>query len=153
MTIPGLFEEKVKSLSDKPAVVYEVEHCPIAHCMNSQDVLPDVFFKPGYQPILLSRCCFSSECVIAAILGILKAGGAYVPIDPDFPADRIQYILEDSGAKAVLTEAEYRRLQRMPNGLILTRLFSMRRLRTVSAFNQTGWLTSSTRQVQRAVKA
>ncbi len=28
-----------------------------------------------------------------------------MPIDPDFPADRIQYILEDSGAKAVLTEA------------------------------------------------
>src|SRR6266576_6926749 len=33
----------------------------------------------------------------AALLGILKSGAAYVPIDPEYPADRVAYILEDSG--------------------------------------------------------
>jgi non-ribosomal peptide synthetase-like protein len=38
-----------------------------------------------------------------AILGILKAGGAYIPLDPEYPADRIEYILSDCGVRAILT--------------------------------------------------
>jgi len=41
--------------------------------------------------------------MIVGILGILKAGGAYLPIDPDYPEDRIRYILNDSFAKMLLT--------------------------------------------------
>lgn len=39
----------------------------------------------------------------AAFLGILKCGGCYVPMDPDFPADRVLYAMEDSHARFVLT--------------------------------------------------
>lgn len=106
MTIPGLFEEKVKSLSDKPAVVYEGRTLSYRTLHEQSGRIAGRLLQAGISAdspvaVLLGR----SERVIAAILGILKAGGAYVPIDPDFPADRIQYILEDSGAKAVLTEA------------------------------------------------
>ena len=41
-----------------------------------------------------------------SILAILKAGAAYVPIDPDYPPDRIAWILADSGACAMLTNAD-----------------------------------------------
>ncbi|WP_157243990.1 AMP-binding protein, partial [Paenibacillus elgii] len=34
-----------------------------------------------------------------------KAGGAYVPIDPQHPEDRIRFVLEDSGAKLLLTQS------------------------------------------------
>ncbi|MDK9858850.1 AMP-binding protein, partial [Staphylococcus equorum] len=43
---------------------------------------------------------------IIGIYGILKAGGAYVPIDPKYPIDRINYILEDSQPKVLLTDRE-----------------------------------------------
>ncbi|OIK19912.1 surfactin non-ribosomal peptide synthetase SrfAA [Bacillus amyloliquefaciens] len=106
MTIPALFEEKAKSLPDKPAVVYEGRTLSYSTLHDQSNRIAGRLLKAGISAdspvaVLLGR----SERVIAAILGILKAGGAYVPIDPDFPADRIQYILEDSGAKAVLTEA------------------------------------------------
>ena len=42
--------------------------------------------------------------MIAAMLGTLKAGAAYVPIDPAYPRDRLNFILEDAKARVVLTE-------------------------------------------------
>jgi natural product biosynthesis luciferase-like monooxygenase protein len=47
----------------------------------------------------------SIELVVGA-LGILKAGAAYLPLDPDFPADRLAMMVEDSGAAIVLTQDE-----------------------------------------------
>ncbi|MFL5384337.1 MAG: amino acid adenylation domain-containing protein [Longimicrobiaceae bacterium] len=44
----------------------------------------------------------------AALLGALKAGAAYVPIDPEYPAERTAWVLEDSGAAVVLTDAAAR---------------------------------------------
>ncbi|HEU0053133.1 MAG TPA: amino acid adenylation domain-containing protein, partial [Longimicrobium sp.] len=49
-------------------------------------------------------CVERSLETIAGILGILKAGGAYVPLDPAYPADRLAYMLEDSGARVVVTD-------------------------------------------------
>ncbi|HYV27600.1 MAG TPA: AMP-binding protein, partial [Candidatus Eisenbacteria bacterium] len=59
--------------------------------------------RPGaLVAILLPR----SVDAYASQLGVLKAGGAYVPIDPDYPADRVACILNDSGASALVTTAE-----------------------------------------------
>ncbi|HLP62842.1 MAG TPA: condensation domain-containing protein, partial [Candidatus Deferrimicrobium sp.] len=44
--------------------------------------------------------------MIIGILGILKSGGAYMPIDPEYPQERIDYMLKDSGAKILLTAAD-----------------------------------------------
>ncbi len=47
-----------------------------------------------------------------ALLGVLKSGAAYVPLDPSFPADRVAYIVEDSGLRNLLTTSSSREVTR-----------------------------------------
>ncbi|MFF9314764.1 non-ribosomal peptide synthase/polyketide synthase [Streptomyces sp. NPDC014748] len=55
----------------------------------------------------------SAELMVA-LLGVLKSGAAYLPVDLDYPADRIAYVLADSGARTVVTTA--RDAARLPEG-------------------------------------
>jgi surfactin family lipopeptide synthetase A len=67
---------------------------------------------------LLEKCVGPDEVVgvylergidlIVGLLGILKAGGAYLPLDPNYPAERLQYMLEDSAPRVVLTQTRLR---------------------------------------------
>ncbi|HVR95239.1 MAG TPA: amino acid adenylation domain-containing protein, partial [Thermoanaerobaculia bacterium] len=45
-----------------------------------------------------------SLAMVESILAVLKAGSAYLPLDPDYPRERLAYILEDAGASVLLTE-------------------------------------------------
>ncbi len=48
----------------------------------------------------------SNEAIVG-ILGTMKAGAAYVPVDPAYPAERIEYMLRDSGARVLLTQERF----------------------------------------------
>ena len=51
--------------------------------------------------------CDKSDFMVAGLLGILKSGNAYIPIDPSYPQKRIDYILNDSLSKIILTTKKY----------------------------------------------
>ncbi|WP_034893922.1 non-ribosomal peptide synthetase [Gillisia sp. Hel_I_29] len=105
-TVVELFEEQVSKTPEAIAVVYEEERLSyeelnrrsnqLAHYLQAHYTIePDDLVG-----IMLPR----SSWMIVGILGILKSGGAYVPIDPDYPEDRIAYMLEDSKCKVLLDE-------------------------------------------------
>ncbi|MFL5382416.1 MAG: amino acid adenylation domain-containing protein, partial [Longimicrobiaceae bacterium] len=48
--------------------------------------------------------------MVVAMLAVLKAGAAYLPLDPDYPAERLAYMLADSGARVLVTQASLRGL-------------------------------------------
>ena len=68
----------------------------LAHHLLKLGVGPDV---------RVGICMERSLELLAALLGVLKAGGAYVPLDPAYPQERLDYMLEDSGASLVLTQS------------------------------------------------
>jgi amino acid adenylation domain-containing protein len=57
------------------------------------------------QDTLVGLCIERSFEMVVGLLGILKAGGAYVPVDPGYPPDRQSYMIEDSRAPVLLTQA------------------------------------------------
>lgn len=67
----------------------------LAHTLRSLGVGAEVF---------VGVCIERSLEMLIALLGTLKAGGVYVPIDPAYPEDRVDYMLENSEAKVVLTQ-------------------------------------------------
>ncbi len=58
---------------------------------------------------VVGLCVSRSASLVVGALGILKAGGAYLPLDPDLPADRLAFLLGDSGAAALVTEEKLAR--------------------------------------------
>jgi amino acid adenylation domain-containing protein len=103
-TAAELFEEQAEKTPDNTAVVYEDEEVTYAELNKRANVLAHKLRALGVKPddfivIMAER----SIEMIAGIYGIIKAGGAYVPIDPTYPKDRIEYMLNDCKPKAVLT--------------------------------------------------
>ena len=65
--------------------------------------------KRGAGPeTLVAICIDRTPEMLAGLLGILKAGGAYLPLDPEYPKDRLGYILEDAQASLLVTMASLR---------------------------------------------
>ena len=53
---------------------------------------------------IVALCAEPSPAMLVGILGILKAGGAYLPLDPQYPKDRLEFMLQDTGASFLVTE-------------------------------------------------
>ncbi|MGG6312507.1 amino acid adenylation domain-containing protein, partial [Paenibacillus macerans] len=107
MTLHSWFELQAALSPERTAVYFEGHTLSYRDLNERANRLGRLLRDKGVVPdmpvaILLER----SERAIIAMLGVLKAGGAYVPVDPSLPEERIRYMVGDSGAKFVVTEAE-----------------------------------------------
>lgn len=102
-TAADIFEEQVKRTPDDIALVHEDEKITYKELNERANSLAHRLIELGVKPddfvaIIADR----SIEMIEAIYGVIKAGGAYVPVDPTYPSDRIQFMLEDSNPKVIL---------------------------------------------------
>ncbi|MEC0241464.1 amino acid adenylation domain-containing protein [Paenibacillus dokdonensis] len=104
-TIHGMFEEQAEKTPNHTAVVYKEESLTFRELNDKADRLARVLARKGAGPErIVGIIATPSMEMIVGTLAILKTGAAYLPIDPAYPADRILYMLEDSGTKLLVTE-------------------------------------------------
>ncbi|RED56618.1 non-ribosomal peptide synthetase [Cohnella lupini] len=107
-TIHELFEAQVEKTPDNAAVIFERQQLTYRELNARANQLARVLREKGVQQDnLVGLMAERSPEMIVGILAILKAGGAYVPVDPAFPEERVRYMLQDSGAKLLLTQPKW----------------------------------------------
>jgi amino acid adenylation domain-containing protein/FkbM family methyltransferase len=108
-TICRLFGEQVEQTADHIAVMGTGQkHSCLTYrglderCRGLAGLLRQKGVRPNTLVGILTE---RSAAMMIGIYGILQAGGAYLPIDPGYPAERVRYMLADSGAGILLTDA------------------------------------------------
>jgi non-ribosomal peptide synthetase component F len=105
-TIHQLFEEQVNKTPHNIAIVYEDQELTYEQLNKRANQLAHHLRVFGVKPDTLVAIAMERSLeMIIGLLGILKAGGAYVPLDPSYPQDRLQFMLEDTKAPILITQA------------------------------------------------
>jgi amino acid adenylation domain-containing protein len=117
-TVHQLFEEQVARTPQAPALIHEGKAFTydqinrnanqLARYLKSHGVVPDT-------PVAV--CVERRPEMVVAVLAVLKAGAAYLPLDPNYPAERLSYMLEDAAPAIVLTQESLRPV--VPDGAYL----------------------------------
>ena len=99
-----LFEAQVEATPEASAVVFEDETLSYAELNRRANQLAHRLIALGVVPeSLVAIALERSPAMIVALVAVLKAGGAYVPLDPGYPAERLAFMLADSGARILIT--------------------------------------------------
>ena len=106
VSLVQLFESQVDKTPDAVALMYEGAQVSylqldqranqLAHYLQSQDVS---------QGDLIGVCMERSIDLVITLYGIIKAGAAYVPLDPDYPLNRLSFMLEDTALRMVISHS------------------------------------------------
>ncbi|MFG3497629.1 amino acid adenylation domain-containing protein [Streptomyces sp. NPDC047928] len=108
-TVHGAFARQVHRTPDATALVHEAGRTTYAELDARAEALAHRLLAGGATPesVVAVAVPRSAETLVA-LLGVLKAGAAYLPVDVDYPADRVRYMLSDSGARTVVVTAASR---------------------------------------------
>jgi len=105
-TIHELFAEQAARTPDKIAVTVGDERVTYRELDERANRLAHYLRRQGVGPNkLVALCLNKSPEMIVSLLAVLKAGGGYLPLDPGNPAERLQFVMEDSGAAHLITTA------------------------------------------------
>ncbi|HLP48793.1 MAG TPA: amino acid adenylation domain-containing protein, partial [Candidatus Kapabacteria bacterium] len=127
-TIPQLFAEQAEKAPDQISLVGANRHlrvCPVFSVGHVRQVrlVQLTYLQLNEQSnrvawLLVQKGVLADNIIgikmersiemIIGMLAILKSGGAYLPIDPEYPQERIEYMLKDSGARILINKSEIR---------------------------------------------
>lgn len=106
--IHELFEEQVEQRPDEVALLFENERLTYRELNEQANRVANYLRAAGVENgELVGLFTSRSLRMVVALLGILKAGAAYVPLDERYPAERLDFMLKDSGVRVLLTDRDW----------------------------------------------
>lgn len=112
-TIHQLFEEQVMRTPTAVAVTHGNRSMTYVELDARAEQLAATLRQKGVLPDDVVAICVDRGIeMVVGLLGILKAGGAYLPLDPTYPPERLQYMLEDAAPRLVLAQKQYEIVRR-----------------------------------------
>ncbi|MGW6217397.1 amino acid adenylation domain-containing protein [Streptomyces sp. NPDC055109] len=107
-TIHSLIEDRVTTDPDAIAITHGDQQWTYTQINARANQLAHHLRETGITPDTLFAVCLDrSPELIATLLGIMKAGAAFVPLDPEYPTDRITYMVDDAQAPLIITSSNH----------------------------------------------
>lgn len=104
--LPALFEEQAARTPNALALVFEEQQLTYCELNQQANRLAHFLRAHGVGPeTRVGICVERGPEMVVGLLGILKAGGVYVPLDPDYPKERLGWMLEDAQAPVLITQS------------------------------------------------
>lgn len=114
------FETQVKQTPDNIAVVCQNQQLTYRELNEKANQLAHYLRQQGVKPeVIVALCVERSLAMVVGVLGIQKAGGAYLPLDPAYPKQRLEFILEDTQASILLTQQKLQEILPEQTALVL----------------------------------
>ena len=105
-TLPELFAAQAARTPDAVAVVFEDQSLSYGELDRRANQLAHRLIELGVGPeVVVGLCAERSLEMVVGLLGILKAGGAYLPLDPDYPRERLAFMLADAQAPVLVAQS------------------------------------------------
>lgn len=110
-SIVDLFFNTAEKFPNETALIWQDHHISYAELKKKVSKLAGMLAAQGVGPEVRVGLCMS-RCpdMIVAMLAILWVGGAYVPMDPNYPVERLTFILEDANAPLLITQSRWSHL-------------------------------------------
>ena len=119
-TIVSLFRAQVAAHPKAPAVLYETKTLTYQELDDASERIASYIASLGLgREQVVSILIGRNELMAVASLGALKAGCAYQPLDPSYPEERLNFMVEDAAASLLIVDAQYRHLITSYKGPVL----------------------------------
>ena len=111
LSLHDLIDQQCEQTPDAVAVLGGDDVLTYSQLKDKSDQVAAYLIEQGIQSgDLVGLCCNRDVDTPALLLGILKSGAGYVPLDPDYPSDRLAYMVQDSGCRHILAHADQQSL-------------------------------------------